>query len=227
MLYLYKSYIWKPFSVNNKRHQRTPNFLLWTPHMHPTGAEPVDVGLVTVIHGFLVALWFACEQYLYSPQADRKEVKQMCRSLGFSDLGLGMSCRREAKESEFQKLRHLVLSILSPCTLLLPSPIYLWSSSRATPHLTWYILLGQWNKEVCLQPGPDGDRALDVFLGQPPRSPWRCCSCFRDVLTDTKGSLLTVWRIIPASLDTNAKNMHRVEKQPWPLAEWYSLVLRK
>lgn len=156
----------------------------------------------------------------------------MCRSLGFTGLGLEMSCLCLAKESEFKKWqtpRHLVLA--SPYTvhalLFLPSPIYLCSSSRATHNLTQYILLWKWNKEVCLQLGLDGEQLLDVSQGLPPLSLWRRCFCFSYVLTDTEtGSVLTVWRITQAWLDTNAENMHCVEKQkPWPLAEWHSLVL--
>lgn len=110
-----------------------------------------------------------------------------------------------------------------------PSSIYLCCSGGAAQNLTQYILPGKWNKEVCLQLGLDGDHLLDVFQGLPPLSLWRhcCCFCFSYVLTDTEaGSVLTVWRIIQASLDTNAENMHCVEKQKgWPLAEWHSLVL--
>ena len=104
----------------------------------------------------------------------------------------------------------------NPCPpFFLPSSIYLCCSCRTAQNLTQYILPRKWNKEVCLQLGLDGDHLLDVFQGLPPLSLWRhcCCFCFSYVLNDSEtGRPLTVWRIIQASLDTNAENMHCVEK---------------
>lgn len=107
-----------------------------------------------------------------------------------------------------------------------PAPhVYLCSSSRATQNLTQYILVAKWNKEVCLQPGLGGGRPLDVFQGLAPASPFvtPLLLLFRCPRWHRAGSALTVWRLVQASHDTNAKNMRRVEKQkPWPLAEWHS-----
>lgn len=148
-------------------------------------------------------------------------------------MGLGMSCLCLVNKSELKSDRPQG-KLYSPFhTQSMPSPfppfIYLCCSPRATQNLTQYILPGKWNKEVCLQLGLDGDHLFDVFQGLPPLSLWRRCRCFcfSYVLTDTEtGSVLMVWRITQASLDTNAENMHCVEKQkPWPLAEWHSLVL--
>lgn len=140
------------------------------PSHAPNWSWASDVGLATVNHGLLVALWLEFEQYLNAPWADKKESKQMHRSLGFSELRRGMWCLCLVKESKFKKWqtpRHL--SVPSPCPPFPPaSSIYLCCSSRPTQNLTQYILPGKWNKEVCLQLGLDGDHLLDVFQGLPP-----------------------------------------------------------